>query len=87
MLLQTELNLRPQPDFQTYEFFGEGEDRLTGWLCANAAFAFLQIDQPMPMERFLIKNVNPPLNLYYRKSDPFAKRLMNEFQDFLAAHA
>jgi hypothetical protein len=56
------------------QFFDD--DELTGWMCANSKFTSIEMAEPKPVEKFLIRYANPPLNLYFRKTDPVSKRLM-----------
>lgn len=62
---------------QTYFHFGDDEVRLTKWMRENLAVGFRETKTPLEDEKALIELANPPLNIAGRKSDPFARELMD----------
>lgn len=102
-LLAKELDLEPQPrpdrdpgrGARYYVFGDEGEQRLTDWLEAHAAFAWLSRDEierlidldPLALETGLILHLRPPLNLAKAKRDPLRRSLeglRKEMREFAA---
>jgi GIY-YIG catalytic domain-containing protein len=51
--------------------FGTAETNLSNWIMINAAVNWVQIDCPEILERFLIRNIDLPLNSKHNSSHPF----------------
>ena len=76
-LLAGDLDLDPVGDgSRTYFNFGDGERRLTQWLCAHTRVAVHPCSQPFAIEKWLLREYAIPLNLSERKRHPFSKYLM-----------
>ena len=76
-LLAGDLDLEPAGDgSRTYFNFGDGERRLTQWLCAHTRVAVHPSSQPFAIEKWLLREYAIPLNLSERKRHPFSKYLM-----------
>ncbi len=76
-LLAGDLDLDPVGDgSRTYFNFGDGERRLTQWLCAHTRVAVHPCPQPFAIEKWLLREYAVPLNLSERKRHPFSKYLM-----------
>ena len=76
-LLAGDLDLDPVGDgSRTYFNFGDGERRLTQWLCAHTRVAVHPCSQPFTIEKWLLREYAIPLNLSERKRHPFSKYLM-----------
>ena len=76
-LLADELALEPVGDgTRTYFSFGDGERRLTEWLCAHTRVAFHSCQDPFALEKELLRFFPIPLNITERKRHPFSKYLM-----------
>ena len=77
-LLASHLHLEPVGDgTRTYFDFGDGERRLTDWLCANTRVAVFPCEQPFVIEKSILRNVAVPFNISDRKRHGFSKYLMN----------
>jgi hypothetical protein len=77
VLLKRELSLKPVSKPGSYAFhYGEGEERLTDWICDNVWFACRERPEPKVSERRLIRVLNPPLNIVQRERHPFAQVLL-----------
>ena len=76
-LLAGDLCLEPVGDgSRSYFGFGDGERRLTNWLCGNTRVALHPCDQPFVLEKALLRDHAIPLNLSERKRHGFSKYLM-----------
>ena len=76
-LLANDLDLEPVGDgSRTYFNFGDGERRLTSWLCAHTRVAVHPSSQPFVLEKALLREHFIPFNLSERKRHPFSKYLM-----------
>ena len=77
-LVADDLNLDPVGDgSRTYFNFGDGERRLTEWLCAHTRVAVHVTDQPFVFEKALLRSLAVPFNISDRKRHPYSKYLMN----------
>lgn len=56
--------------------FGETEKRLSKWLNENTLVAYHFADDPSALEKRLISELAPPLNITLQRTQPFAKHLM-----------
>ena len=76
-LLAADLDLEPVGDeSRSYFNFGDGERRLTNWLCEHARVAVHPCVQPFVLEKALLRQHAIPLNLSERKRHSFSKYLM-----------
>ena len=76
-LLAHELALEPVGDgTRTYFSFGDGERRLTDWLCAHTRVAVHPCDDPFALEKELLRSFPIPLNITERKRHAYSKYLM-----------
>lgn len=77
-LVADDLNLDPVgDDSRTYFNFGDGERRLTEWLCAYTRVAVHVTDQPFVVEKMLLRSLTVPFNISDRKRHPYSKYLTN----------
>ena len=76
VMLADELQLRVHLGRMNFHF-GEGEERLTRWLCDNTLISVHPTKNPMGAEKFLIGTLSTPLNITARRTHPYAKHLMN----------
>jgi len=51
--------------------FGKGEKRLSEWMELNAFVAWIEHSQPWTVEKYLIEELSPPLNLKDNEANPF----------------
>lgn len=72
---QLDLEVFTHPLRATFHF-GQGEARLTRWLCMNTAIAIWPCTQPRELERALIKALPAPININDRRRHPYARVLM-----------
>jgi hypothetical protein len=55
--------------------FGSGEERLSEWMAANAFVAWVEHPRPWEIERDVIADLRPPLNLEGNSAHPFCAEL------------
>lgn len=58
--------------------FGQGEARLTRWLCLNTAIAVWPCRDALDLEKALIKSLPAPLNITNRRQHPYARYLVQK---------
>lgn len=76
-LLRERLDLSIHPHLtKTYFHFGQGEARLTRWLCQNTATAIWPCSQAVDLEKALIRNLPAPININDRREHPYSRYLM-----------
>lgn len=76
LALAAQLNLQPTSLAGRAGFhFGEGERVLSAWMQANLSFTYHVCDDPIGVERALVKGCHPAFNIKEREWDPFARQL------------
>ncbi|HTK34706.1 MAG TPA: hypothetical protein VL358_05385 [Caulobacteraceae bacterium] len=76
-LLRQRLDLSVYPHLtKTYFHFGQGEGRLTRWLCQNTAVAIWPCAQAPELEKALIRNLPAPINISDRRTHPYSRYLL-----------
>lgn len=82
-ILEHELALEPRliGDGKRYQL-GSSEARLSEWLLRNTLVAYRAVDDPMALEKRLITELAPPLNLAHRRTHPFSKHLLGLRRNF-----
>ncbi len=72
-----DLTIYSQPTRTTFNF-GQGEARLTRWLCLNTAIAIWPCQDAFDLEKALIKNLPSPINITNRRQHPYARYLLQK---------
>lgn len=61
--------------------FAEGEERLSGWMAANALVTWMETPEPWIWESQMIAQLSLPLNLEHNQHHPFYPMLSQLRQD------
>lgn len=55
--------------------FAASESKLTAWIAANAAVAWIEVESPWRLESHLLRQLSLPLNIDKNAQHPFCREL------------
>jgi hypothetical protein len=89
LLLQDDLNLHPKNvcAMGKFKFLDAEESALTNWMIERSHVSYLSCNSAEQIEEFLIRALQPPLNISFRKTNPLSKDLIRRARIFRRASA
>ena len=63
------------------KLYGDGEKKLSEWMCKNAYITWSYVEQPWLYEKEIIESLYLPINLQYNQDGPFYNTLSKKRQE------